>query len=49
MSNVLVIGETDGSEIKNISQQVAAVAAGMGEVTGLVMGSGISEAGMKLL
>ncbi len=48
MSNVLVIGETDGSEIKNISQQVAAVAAGMGEVTGLVMGSGISEAGMKL-
>ena len=48
MSNVLVIGEADGSEIKNISQQVAAVAAGMGEVTGLVMGSGISEAGMKL-
>ena len=35
MSNVLVIGETDGSEIKNISQQVAAVASGMGEVTGL--------------
>ncbi|MDC0243553.1 electron transfer flavoprotein subunit alpha/FixB family protein [Marine Group III euryarchaeote] len=48
MSNVLVIGEVDGSDIKNISQQVAAVAAGMGEVTGLVMGSGISEAGMKL-
>ena len=48
MSNVLVIGEADGSEIKNISQQVAAVAAGMGEVTGLVMGSEISEAGMKL-
>ena len=48
MSNVLVIGEADGSEIKNISQQVAAVAAGMGEVTGLIMGSGISEAGMKL-
>tara|TARA_B100001250_G_C19762138_1_gene772964 strand:- start:104 stop:1018 length:915 start_codon:yes stop_codon:yes gene_type:complete len=48
MSNVLVIGEIEGSEVKNISQQVAAVAAGMGEVTGLVMGSGISEAGMKL-
>jgi len=48
MSNVLVIGEIDGSDVKNISQQVAAVAAGMGEVTGLVMGSGISEAGMKL-
>ena len=48
MSNVLVIGEVEGSDIKNISQQVAAVAAGMGEVTGLVMGSGISEAGMKL-
>lgn len=27
MSNVLVIGEVDGSDIKNISQQVAAVAA----------------------
>ena len=48
MSNVLVIGEVDGPDIKNISQQVAAVAAGMGEVTGLVIGSGISEAGMKL-
>ena len=48
MSNVLVIGETEGPEIKNISQQVAAVAAGMGDVTGLVIGSGISEAGMKL-
>ena len=36
MSNVLVIGEVDGTDIKNISQQVAAVAAGMGEVTGLV-------------
>ena len=48
MSNVLVIGEIDGSNIKNISQQVAAVAAGMGEVTGLVIGSEISEAGMKL-
>ena len=48
MSNVLVIGEIDGTDIKNISQQVAAVASGMGEVTGLVIGSGISEAGMKL-
>ena len=48
MSNVLVIGEVDGPEVKNISQQVAAVAAGMGEVTGLVIGCGISEAGMKL-
>jgi len=48
MSNILVIGETEGTDIKNISQQVAAVAAGMGEVTGLVMGSGISEAAMKL-
>ncbi|MFL2939687.1 MAG: hypothetical protein ACJZ37_02035 [Candidatus Poseidoniales archaeon] len=48
MSNVLIIGEVDGTDIKNISQQVAAVAAGMGEVTGLVIGSGISEAGMKL-
>jgi len=48
MSNVLVIGEIDGSDVKNISQQVAAVAAGMGEVTGLVIGSEISEAGMKL-
>ena len=48
MSNILVIGESEGTDIKNISQQVAAVAAGMGEVTGLVMGSGISEAAMKL-
>ena len=48
MSSILVIGETEGTDIKNISQQVAAVAAGMGEVTGLVMGSGISEAAMKL-
>ena len=48
MNNVLIIGEVDGSDVKNISQQVAAVASGMGEVTGLVMGKGISEAGMKL-
>jgi len=48
MSNVLIVGEVDGSDVKNISQQVAAVASGMGEVTGLVMGKDISEAGMKL-
>ena len=37
MSNVLVIGEADGSEIKNISQQVAAVAAGTVSYTHLTL------------
>ena len=48
MSSILVIGEADGEEIKNISQQVSAVAASMGDVVGLVMGKNISDAGMKL-
>ena len=38
MSSILVIGETDGDEIKEVSQQVSAVASGMGEVVGVVMG-----------
>ena len=32
MSTVVVVGEVDGNEIKSISQQVAAVASGMGDV-----------------
>jgi len=48
MSSVLVIGEADGDEIKDISQQVSAVAAGMGDVVGLVIGKNISDVGMKL-
>ena len=48
MSSIIVIGETDGNEIKEVSQQVAAVASGMGEVVGIVMGKNISDAAMKL-
>lgn len=46
--SVIVVGEVDGNEIKEISQQVAAVASGMGNVVGIVMGKGISDAAMKL-
>ena len=46
--SVVVVGEVDGNEIKEISQQVAAVASGMGDVVGIVMGKGISDAAMKL-
>ncbi len=48
MSTVVLIGEVDGDGIKDVSQQVAGVAAGMGDVVGLVMGKTISEAAMKL-
>lgn len=48
MSTVVVVGEVDGNEIKNISQQVAAVASGMGDVVGIVIGKNVSEAAMKL-
>jgi len=48
MSTVVVVGEVDGNEIKNISQQVAAVASGMGDVVGIVIGNNVSEAAMKL-
>ena len=48
MSTVVVVGEVDGNEIKNISQQVAAVASGMGDVVGVVIGRNVSEAAMKL-
>ena len=48
MSTVVVVGEVDGSEVKDVSQQVAAVAAGMGDVVGIVMGKNIAEAAMKL-
>ncbi len=48
MSSVVVVGEIDGSDIKDVSQQVAAVAAGMGDVVGIVMGKNIAEAAMKL-
>ena len=48
MSTVVVVGEVDGNEIKNISQQVAAVASGMGDVVGVVIGKNVSEAAMKL-
>ena len=48
MSTVVVVGEVDGNEIKNISQQVAAVASGMGNVVGIVIGKNVSEAAMKL-
>ena len=46
--SVIVVGEVDGNEVKEISQQVAAVASGMGDVVGIVMGKGISDAAMKL-
>ena len=46
--SVIGVGEVDGNEIKEISQQVAAVASGMGDVVGIVMGKGISDAAMKL-
>ena len=48
MSSVVVVGEVDGNEVKDVSQQVAAVAAGMGDVVGIVMGKNIAEAAMKL-
>jgi len=48
MSSVVVVGEIDGSDVKDVSQQVAAVAAGMGDVVGIVMGKNIAEAAMKL-
>ena len=48
MSTVIVIGEVDGSNVKDVSQQVAAVAAGMGDVVGIIMGKNISEPAMKL-
>ena len=46
--SVIVVGEVDGNDVKEISQQVAAVASGMGDVIGIVMGKGISDAAMKL-
>ena len=48
MNTVILVGETDGSGIKDVSQQVAGVAAGMGEVIGLVIGKNVSESAMKL-
>ena len=48
MSTVILVGETDGRGIKDVSQQVAGVAAGMGEVIGLVIGKNVSESAMKL-
>ena len=48
MSAVVLVGEVEGNEIKDISQQVAGVAAGMGDVIGLVIGKNISESAMKL-
>ena len=42
MSSVVVVGEVDGNEVKDVSQQVAAVAAGMGDVVGIVMGKNIA-------
>ena len=48
MSTIVLVGEVDGDGIKDVSQQVAGVAAGMGDVVGLVMGKTISEAAMKL-
>ena len=48
MSSIVVVGEIDGSDVKDVSQQVAAVAAGMGDVVGIVMGKNIAEAAMKL-
>ena len=48
MSTVILVGETDGSGIKDVSQQVAGAAAGMGEVIGLVIGKNVSESAMKL-
>ena len=48
MSSVVLVGEVEEDGIKDVSQQVAGVAAGMGDVIGLVMGKTISEAAMKL-
>ena len=48
MSTVIVIGEVDGNDVKDVSQQVAAVASGMGDVVGIIMGKNISEPAMKL-
>tara|TARA_B110000014_G_scaffold93999_1_gene64482 strand:- start:232 stop:1152 length:921 start_codon:yes stop_codon:yes gene_type:complete len=48
MSTVIVVGEVDGNDVKEVSQQVAAVASGMGDVVGIVMGKNISEPAMKL-
>ena len=35
MSSIVVVGEVDGTEIKDVSQQVADVPAAMGDVVGL--------------
>ena len=48
MSTVIVVGEVDENDVKDVSQQVAAVASGMGEVVGIIMGKNISEPAMKL-
>ncbi len=48
MSSVIVVGEIDGNDVKDVSQQVAAVASGMGDVVGIIMGKNISEPAMKL-
>ena len=48
MSTVIVVGEVDGNDVKDVSQQVAAVASGMGDVVGIIIGKNISEPAMKL-
>ena len=48
MSSVIVVGEVDENNVKDVSQQVAAVASGMGDVIGIIMGKNISEPAMKL-
>jgi len=48
MSIVIVVGEADGNNVKDVSQQVAAVASGMGDVVGIIIGKNISEPAMKL-
>jgi len=48
MSTVIVVGEADGNNVKDVSQQVAAVASGMGDVVGIIIGKNISEPAMKL-
>ena len=35
--------EVDGNDVKDVSQQVAAVASGMGDVLGIIMGKNISD------
>jgi len=48
MSTVIVVGEVDGNDVKDVSQQVSAVASGMGDVVGIIIGKNISEPAMKL-